>query len=61
MYDFPTSNVGYPHSIPVKSNFLSNITMEIRVWGFENYRDCKKNAIPINFKSPDSDFLIKTL
>jgi hypothetical protein len=53
--------VVYPHSIPVKSNFLSNITMEIRVWRFENYRDCKKNAIPINFKSPESDFLIKTL
>jgi hypothetical protein len=32
--------------------------MEIRVWGFQNYRDCGLHAIPINLKSPHSDFPI---
>ena len=57
MHDFPTSNVGYP----CKIKFSSNITMEIREWGFENYRNCKKHAIPMNLKFPHSDFPAESL
>ena len=34
------------------------MTMEIRVWGFQNYRDCGLHAIPINLKFPHSNFPI---
>jgi hypothetical protein len=46
IYDFPTSNMGYPHSIPVKSNSL-----QILQWKSE-YRDFKITGIVGNMQSP---------
>ena len=48
LHVFPISFAGNPRSIPAKSN----ITMEIRVWIFQNYRDCEYTHNPHKFEIP---------
>ena len=49
---FPYIYCGESPQYPCKIKFPANITMEIRVWRFQNYRDCGYTCNPHKFEIP---------